>query len=450
MKPAIKKFQSLAKSALATSIYLSINTDEIALACNISSLEARLAIEHFCNNTKAEDPAIQAAVDFISTEFQKFLVICKQPSAVLAIKKHNPYSHINWLDIKETLFREKSNFSQYIMENIGYQSEFVVNFASRKKDDQFAERLTCSSEIMDKMLTRVFDGKIFNSDGTLLDTKDYVFKNTKGEAGLVITQSNDLYVFNHFAERGDKKTRQVVFHSSFASSSVFFAGSIKVKNGNITLISDYSGHYNPVFNVPFLLWLEDKGLLHHKIMWEDFQQVGVFNTFALSLLDNPKLIRAIRYNMLLKERVCTALSKVAKRTRSYTIIKRLIRPFEHHSSFQDLFQFADVLDKVISNEGYSFRHVDLLKGAFFRTINLSLMKLKQPLVKFQWPYLTLQQDISEILLYLAGQPKINTQEVLSYYAYSESILKLTLPKKRDILERRISAATVAPKATQAK
>ena len=82
------------------------------------------------------------------------------------------------------------------------------------------------------------------------------------EHGLIITADEEIYVLDHLF--GEKNTRgRIAYHSMITSGKpVLFSGSVKIKEGLITEISDDSGHYKPDDIVGLLAFLANKGLIN--------------------------------------------------------------------------------------------------------------------------------------------------------------------------------------------
>ena len=98
-------------------------------------------------------------------------------------------------------------------------------------------------------LIHVRDGKIYKADGTLLDTSD-------GDAPIryygegirtymyVMDSEGHIYILTELEQVTGPRTRSRFHHSSvFAAGNVAAAGEITVRNGEIILIDDESGHY---------------------------------------------------------------------------------------------------------------------------------------------------------------------------------------------------------------
>jgi hypothetical protein len=93
-----------------------------------------------------------------------------------------------------------------------------------------------------------WDDKAKDAAPVKLDTAKYFKKGSMskdGRAGFVLSMSRDLYVGQHFVST----TKDAFYHSSYlAGKTVQCAGELKCTDGRITMISNYSGHYQPKVN----------------------------------------------------------------------------------------------------------------------------------------------------------------------------------------------------------
>ena len=439
-----RSLKTLASSQLYSCIYLNMSTNMLSAHYNLSPDEAVQAVIHYSNNKPSQNPKINKALDQVRILEESFLASCNYPGIVNAIKTHNGISEIIWIQAREDAFRARDTFLDLVEHNSGYQSEFSVNLNSRKKDEKLKNKLLKKPEVLNEMEVSYRKGLLFKGSSTF-DTAGYVFKDTPGEAGFVITKSNTLYMFSHINEKLCSSTGKTHLHSMFTSGTIFFAGSIVVKNGIITSLTDYSGHYNPSFNISFILWLEKNQLLTNDIVFEDFNQKGVFNTICNSIISNPTIISKIAYLRGFKEQIITALKKITPRERSIGIINKLINPIHPTMSFKSLYDYAVILDNVISNDGYMSTHASMLRSNFYTSLNSILYQLNQPLLDLSglqissMPSPMLRDDISKTITKMAHNPRISLSELQGLRLYAEEYLDISAPASRALTEIRVDA-----------
>lgn len=474
----INRFQEIAYCALHTSIYLELNPRVLCHQHGLSNTQAVQAIEHYQKGTTPQDKCLVPAIQSLVDNETQFLASFSYPFIITAIKSHQPVPYVEWINIKENLFRARSNFSDFLQEKTGYQSKFLINFVSRDKDRSLASKLQTDPTIIESMSVTIKEGKIHHN-GKPLSTTGYTFKSSQDEAGFVVSPSGELYLFNHLGEQPCPITGKVILHSIFTNGPALFAGSMKVAHGSITYISDCSGHYNPAFNIPFINWLYEKRLLTPSIQWYDFSNTGdisssdslqwydfsntgaisssyslrfssnigiAFNTLALSVLDNPGIMRKIKYLRGYKAHLLRLLSALPGKARSSVITSRLSAPLTTSGKFHEYYTFAKLMDDILPDSTLATRHVDFLKSRFFEHLNLWLSRLNLPVkdiigsksIIYCQSIPGISEDVSIALLGLVKQPNMDIDEAFGLRSFAENTLELKVPPRRQLMEARAS------------
>ncbi|MEC7031022.1 MAG: hypothetical protein VXW87_05110 [Pseudomonadota bacterium] len=439
----INRFQKTAHCVLETSIYLALNPVVIGAMHRLSNIQAVQVIEHYEKGFMPQDKNLVPAIQFLIENETKFLAAFPCSRIIAAIKEHRPIPFIEWIKIKEDLFRAKSDFSDLLQERTGYQSKFLVNFMSREKDSSISGLLESDLTNIKKMSVTIQDGKITQNGGPL-STSGYRFKGEPNEAGFVITPTGEFYLFNHLGEAPCPVTGKVILHSVFTNGAVLFAGSIKIVDGNITYISDCSGHYTPAFNIAFVNWLHEKRLLSPVIKWYDYNVKIAFNTLALSVLDNPAIIRKIKYLKGYKSHLTHLLSMLSDKARHSIITSRLTTTMNTSDKFHEYYTFAKLMDDVLPDQSLFSRHVDLLKRSFFEHLNLWLLRFGLPTKDIIGSKADLycrsipniSEDVSLALRGLVVQPNMDVDEVFGLRSFAENVLELSVPKRRQLIADR--------------
>lgn len=137
----------------------------------------------------------------------------------------------------------------------GRSSIFVHLHPLWKVKDQEIKAQRLSKAELEDLRVVVHNGKLYKPFGSKLttmeaDTTGFYSHNKPDYAAFVIHAESDdeLYLFDH-NELDDKR-----FHSSLMGGDQgFFAGEIKINNGKLEVITNYSGHFKPspeqLFNV---------------------------------------------------------------------------------------------------------------------------------------------------------------------------------------------------------
>lgn len=87
----------------------------------------------------------------------------------------------------------------------------------------------------------VKDGKLHDAEGNLFDTSSAHSLHTKGDPRAIFAMDHDGNIY-----ASKRHAKGEFHHSSFlAGGNVAAAGELKVTNGELRLISDKSGHYEP-------------------------------------------------------------------------------------------------------------------------------------------------------------------------------------------------------------
>lgn len=441
----IDRLQKTALCALHSSLYIEINPRVICMQHGLSNTQAIQAIEHYQKGIAPRDKRLATAIQSLVDSESQFLASFPYPFIITAIKSHLPVPYIEWLNIKENLFRAKSCFYNHLQTKTGYQSKFLINFLSREKDLSLSSKLQTDPAIIESMSVIIKEGKIQKQDKPL-STTGYTFKSSLDEAGFIVTLSGELYLFSHLGEQPCPITGKVILHSTFTKGPVLFAGSMKIVHGDITYISDCSGHYNSAFNISFIDWLHEKGLLSPNIQWYDFNISIAFNTLALSVLDNPSIMRKIKYLKGYKAHLVHLLSALPDKARSSVITSRLSGALAPSDKFHEYYTFAKLMDLILPDSSLTTRHVDFLKHSFFEHLSLWLFRMSLPTKDIigsnsifycrSIPGIT--EHVSIALLDLVKHPDMDIDEAFGLRSFAEDTLELKVPPQTQLIDARAS------------
>ncbi|GEM_PF-5137280 len=152
----------------------------------------------------------------------------------------------------------------------------VVNYKKTTDVEAGAEMLTSAER--QKYAIMVSEGALVDLNHSNFDTRNYISHKKKGYAAFVINTEGEISVFNHL--HGEN----ALFHSSLnAGKAVLGAGEIKVVDGKLKSISQYSGHYEPTLEntLAVLTYLKKQSL--------DISEVEVFLLNKIPLTNQLKL-----------------------------------------------------------------------------------------------------------------------------------------------------------------
>ncbi|KTC83234.1 hypothetical protein [Legionella cincinnatiensis] len=166
-----------------------------------------------------------------------------------------------------------------------------VNEVSKQQDISGQTKMLEPKE-RDPHRALIRDGKIVRYDRELttttpVDTADMLSHGKGGYCAFTINADGDMYLFNH-----KDKTDKVAHSTMTEGGLVLGAGEMQIKNGQIEVITCYSGHYRPgVKNIyETLKYLAEKNV--------DISQIKV------SFLDEPKELNTLTKETInLPERV---------------------------------------------------------------------------------------------------------------------------------------------------
>lgn len=114
-------------------------------------------------------------------------------------------------------------------------------------------------------LRRTLDNKFIS-----VDTKDNISHEASGLASFFITIKGEMLLFNRIDEMDDEK--RVFSHSSYNNGGIaFFAGEIKIQNGELLAVGSHSGHYKPQLEK-----------LYHCLKYFQEQGIKIKNTLVYS------------------------------------------------------------------------------------------------------------------------------------------------------------------------
>jgi hypothetical protein len=138
----------------------------------------------------------------------------------------------------------KTHFRSLVRDTLALRQDklVAVNPESKQKDIQMSTRMFTAQERINKRIIISPDG-LFNyaaDVNALVNTKGMVSHSGSNYAAYVINTKGEISLFEHIG------MKDRVAHSSFFSGrSVLGAGEMKIANGKLVELTDYSGHYRP-------------------------------------------------------------------------------------------------------------------------------------------------------------------------------------------------------------
>ncbi|MBI2606338.1 MAG: hypothetical protein HYW49_09690 [Deltaproteobacteria bacterium] len=185
--------------------------------------------------------------------------------------KNNPDAAIleNEVDILRTdqryAFTEKKKFNSTRQVVTDHPGEYSTVSMIRAKDTDASFGIhPLSQEERKAYKATVKDGKLYASDGKLVDSRGFSTGHEQGADHVifVMDKNGDIYIHGGVASGESGKPRKF-FHSTLAGGGdVAAAGELKVVNGKIVAITDGSGHYEPPpwLTMQFLEQLRKRGV----------------------------------------------------------------------------------------------------------------------------------------------------------------------------------------------
>ncbi len=228
-------------------------------------------------NTDLANPTLSQAEQFAikhyqqkADEFLQFILETNDPSRInelMRIREKNKPTNPEYIPGIEPIRMPTPSFATSTsllirgLQNEKLQKEnklLAVNDNAKEKDED-ENTILLTKEERDDFRVVMHGGKIYERtvDNTfeLVDTKNFAAKIGEGYAAFTVNNKGEFSLFDHL--EGDNN----LFHSSTnAQAYVFAAGEIKIENGQITALTNTSGHYRPTLDstIALLNYLQDR------------------------------------------------------------------------------------------------------------------------------------------------------------------------------------------------
>ncbi len=240
----------------------------------------------------------------------------------------------------------------------------TVNLDSLWKDIQLNATYIHDPRQRDKFRVIVHDKKLIRENKTndlhnsVFTTNEMTGHKGEGQCAFTLNIRGELFVFNHLSMKPDQNN-QVFAHSSMnASDIVVAAGEMTVnKEGQVTSISDYSGHYQPT---PYNVYLMIK---HLKKQGMDIDNIDVILMTQVDGISGAKEGEAYHYKGI---DVFNHFENLEKR---FNIgLYRNSQQVQTNATLNDLLEYIKKTDRNTQDPLYK---VQYMKDAIFQKITSS-------------------------------------------------------------------------------
>lgn len=449
----LSRFRDIAYDALYTSCKLELSFSSCLQQWGLTSTEFKRLQEYIRGHDIALTPKEQDIYakycslkdDFTAKTGSQLFVSCDP--TVQRIHEFDLFHHLE-------LERKKSTHFLHLFQPVSYNKRgYVVNIASRIKDHNVGEDLLTNRMSIDSMEAFPYQRKLYrlapnNSQVIPLSTLDYQFKHMSNEAGLVITKSNQFYVFNHIDENIAPSFGKILLHSIFQPGRVIFAGSIVVEKGVMTQLTNYSGHYEPKISFHTLETLDKCGVLHPGIEFHDFDGKDILESICVQVAEDECLRTALAKNPSFKAHINQLLVKVTGHglERSSHLMQKFFELVAMDLPFPTLYAFAQWVDEWYPSPDLCTTYCDYLNKAFSTV--LQKLQSQYEHLTFHIPTLRLfnsesiyktddfKLGIPQLIDTLSHDPSVDMALVKSLGQFAKEAFSLPVANDSDLVRNR--------------